>query len=277
MPDLTENLGLILITRGQGNKEDDLNTTQRGVDSTLAGRLVRSVAGGSNVTLTDTEGRNARMELTGILTANIVVFVRVPGGTTAGYSSRRFSVYNNTTGAFTLTVKTTFTGSTGIAVTQGKQRLLEHDGTHVYGIGSEGSPTTDSWESWTPTWTNLTLGNGTVVAKYTQLGKAVFCRLSIVFGSTTSVSGDVQFTLPVTRAAMAGTASVTPIGQSTAFDTSASLVVQGCVVNFSTTKGALRVYDASGTYVKPVVTSSIVPFTWATGDEFVATFSYEAA
>lgn len=120
------------------------------IEPLLAGQLSISVAGSSNVTLTNTEGRNARMVFSGVLTGDIIVFIRVSGGTPEGYSARRFSVKNGTTGAFTLTVKTTATGSTGVAITQGATRLLEHDGTNVTGAGVEtsGNPLAIGWAAY---------------------------------------------------------------------------------------------------------------------------------
>src|SRR4051794_36362675 len=94
----TTNIGADRIETGQGQKEDTLASSADKFDSTLAGRTTRSVAGGANVTLTDTEGRNARLEFTATLTTSITIFLRVPGGTPAGYSARRFTVYNGCTG-----------------------------------------------------------------------------------------------------------------------------------------------------------------------------------
>ena len=133
-----------------------------------------------------------------------------------------------------------------------------------------------AWSSWTPTWTNLTLGNGTVTAAYAQIGKMVFCRLAIVFGSTTSISGDVIFSLPVTRAAYGGSANVTPLGQANFFD-SPSAGYQGLVQNASTTTASIRALNTASTYLTNVLLSSTVPFTWATSDELAVEFFYEAA
>jgi len=133
------------------------------------------------------------------------------------------------------------------------------------------------WASWTPTWTNLSVGNGTVVAKYTQIGKTVFARLSIIFGSTTSVSGLVTFSLPVTRIAYAGSANITPLSVVRMLDTSASTTFEGALTNASTTTAAVVAYNAAATYLNGVATSSTVPFTWATGDEIGTEFYYEAA
>ncbi|MGI8426331.1 MAG: DUF2793 domain-containing protein [Actinomycetota bacterium] len=87
----------------------------------IVGRLSKSVAGGSDVTLSAEEARNQILELTGALTANIDVIVPA--------APWKWIVYNNTTGAFTLTVKTA--SGTGVAVTQGKRALLYADGTNV--------------------------------------------------------------------------------------------------------------------------------------------------
>ncbi len=134
-----------------------------------------------------------------------------------------------------------------------------------------------AFSAWTPTWTNLTIGNGTVTAKYKQVGKLVFCRLSIVFGTTTSISGDVRFTLPVTRAAYGGSDNITSLGQSVCYDVSAGTVFDGNVTNYSTTTASLRVFNSAGTYLSSTPLSSIVPFTWANTDQLVCEFWYEAA
>jgi hypothetical protein len=87
----------------------------------VAGRLSKSVAGSANVTLTAAEARNQILNFTGALTGSINVIV--PNG------PQFWTVSNNTTGAFTLTVKTA--AGTGIAVTQGKAADLLSDGTNV--------------------------------------------------------------------------------------------------------------------------------------------------
>lgn len=133
------------------------------------------------------------------------------------------------------------------------------------------------WVSWTPTWTNLTVGNGTVSAKYAQIGKLVMCRMNIIFGTTTSVAGDIQFSLPVTTAAYAGAAGLHGLGKARAYDFSGALVYEGIVMNHSTTVAAARWQLASGTYVTQVLASSTIPFTWDDPDEITADFIYEAA
>lgn len=80
-----------------------------------------SVAGSSNVTLTSAQAANPLMTFTGLLTGNINVVVPT--------AVNQWTVYNNTTGAFSLTVKTA--AGTGVAITQGDRRILNCDGTNV--------------------------------------------------------------------------------------------------------------------------------------------------
>lgn len=103
------------------------------LDGTTAGFLLLSVAGSSNVTLTRTQGLNKLFKFTGALTGNISVLFPAALG-----SAREFVVWNATTGAYTLTVKTTAGGSSGVAVTQGTKTILAHDDTDVFAAAATG-------------------------------------------------------------------------------------------------------------------------------------------
>lgn len=102
------------------------------LDSVIAGYLSLSVAGSSNVTLTRTQGLNKLFKFTGVLTGNINVLFPAALG-----CARQFTVWNATTGAFTLTVKTTTGGSVGVAITQTKKVICAHDGTDVFKVTTE--------------------------------------------------------------------------------------------------------------------------------------------
>jgi len=59
----------------------------------------------------------------------------------------------------------------------------------------------DGATTWTPTYTNITIGNGTVTAKYVRVGKIVTAFFSLAFGSTTAITANyARFTLPVAAA-----------------------------------------------------------------------------
>jgi hypothetical protein len=87
----------------------------------FAGRLNLSVAGGTDVILTAAQARNDILNFTGTLTGNINIIV--PD------SPQTWAVSNNTSGAYTLTVKTV--SGTGVAVKQGSTITLVSDGTNV--------------------------------------------------------------------------------------------------------------------------------------------------
>lgn len=137
-----------------------------------------------------------------------------------------------------------------------------------------------SWASYTPTWTNLTVGNGTVTAKYIQTGKSVLFKVSLVFGTTTSIAaGSVSLTLPVTSVAVTGTAFVPSIGYVKMFDSSLSTAYPGFLRIGSTTTVNPAAIKADSTFATEASASmgATTPFTWASGDELYMQGFYEAA
>ena len=130
-----------------------------------------------------------------------------------------------------------------------------------------------TWTTWTPTWANLTVGDGTVVARYSQINKVIHMRVVVVFGSTTSISGSVTFALPVTASS---TASTTGHGVAQFGDAGSSQYL-GVVRLATTTTAQLVVPNTSGTYPTFAGLSSTVPFTWANTDTIDVTLTYEAS
>lgn len=57
------------------------------------------------------------------------------------------------------------------------------DASELNGIGT--------WVAWTPSWTNLSVGNGVVVARALQLNRIVFMNIELTLGTTSSISGNV--------------------------------------------------------------------------------------
>lgn len=137
-----------------------------------------------------------------------------------------------------------------------------------------GTGTDWAWQSWTPAWTNLTVGNGTVIAKYKQIGKTVICRISFTAGSTSSVGSSPTFTLPVTS-----------VSDYKAYQSLGSLYLedaatQGYVgyIGWKSTTTANPNYMNSGTgNIRSTDINASNPFSWGTNDFFAGTFEYEAA
>lgn len=134
----------------------------------------------------------------------------------------------------------------------------------------------DAWTSYTPTWTalstNPTLGNGTLTGYYIQLGKTVFFRIQLAFGSTTTAgNGNWSLTLPTTQ----NHPNLSPIGNVMVSDASTATYSFGTAVTTISALGGGA--DKFISYVGSNPIGSGSPWAWATGDSYSITGTYEAA
>lgn len=151
-----------------------------------------------------------------------------------------------------------------------KWNILGTNDAHIYNfLGAN-----VAWQSWTPTLTNLTIGNGTLTCAYTQVGKTVIGRFTVLFGTTTSMGTIPTFSLPVTASSTTFTGGCQ--GMVMLKDANAGSFL-GVLFATSTTVMAIYAYNASSTYALTANITSTVPFTWATNDYIAGMFSYEAA
>jgi len=139
-----------------------------------------------------------------------------------------------------------------------------------------------AWISYTPTLSgrfNNAKWDKTCV--YTKVGRTIIGKGVLVANAATPMdggSGELSLTLPVTAAALAGTAAVTQNGNAYIYDLSPATVYKSVFQISSTTGAIIRALRADGTYVTSVTTmSATVPFTWASGDEIHFNYEYEAA
>lgn len=135
----------------------------------------------------------------------------------------------------------------------------------------------DAWTSWTPTWTNLTVGNGTVSAKYIKIGRFVRFQIVLIFGSTTSISGSVSLSFPITAVDPGDSGGIHPLGQVTLSDNGTAQY--DAVLKFSTTSLAvIKGKTVSGSDLRnDTDLSSTSPFTWVTNDALHINGAYESA
>lgn len=128
------------------------------------------------------------------------------------------------------------------------------------------------WTAFTPTWnTGYTRGNGTTDSKYVRIGKTVICSIRETLGSTSSVSGALSYTLPITARATAA------LNGSGVFVDAATQIYPMLVYPENTTQVYLYVINATTTYGGSATTSATIPFTWGTNDFINVTVVYEAA
>ena len=131
-----------------------------------------------------------------------------------------------------------------------------------------------SWTAFTPTWGNLTVGNGTVIARQATSNDYETLFIQLTFGSTTSVTGSVYVNTPTTGVIdysfNTGTCSF--------FDVSSGIVALG-IATTGTDGGVQRVFpnilNSTSTYTTLTAITSTVPYTWATGDILAINIYYE--
>ena len=133
-----------------GNWGNLVNYVFNRVDCSVKGYQAANVAGNANVTLTsansttntddsstDDQVHNAVLEFTGALTANIHVFTDAV--------ETKYTVFNNTSGSYSLTFANTGHAANGVALKQGAKTLVYSTGSKINDImGDLGDITADS-------------------------------------------------------------------------------------------------------------------------------------
>ena len=132
-----------------------------------------------------------------------------------------------------------------------------------------------TFTTWTPSFTNFTLGNGSYTARYGTSGKFTHFELLVTLGSTSSVSGTIQATLPTTPKNTV--ANTNPYVFCHLFEQGVQLLYGAAPLIASTPAVQIMAINTSGTYASQSNTSSTVPFTWGTNDVFIVYGSYEEA
>ena len=131
------------------------------------------------------------------------------------------------------------------------------------------------WQTWTPTFTNFTLGNGTVVARYVQIGKFVGFYITFTLGSTSAVDSSGTFSTPVTAHADYDSVD-NVIGLARYKDATGSNRHGFCRLESTTTIRPV-IDDVTGTYPVEAGITATVPITWTTSDEIYIQGFFRAA
>jgi hypothetical protein len=138
----------------------------------------------------------------------------------------------------------------------------------------------DAWDTFTPTLTSIgagtdwVIGNATTSAAYLRVGRGLFFRVSITWGSTTVFGTKaLGMALPLAAIAYSGTAPV--LGQAAYYDTSTAESYVGRVQYRGQTEVQFTQTAVTATYVKNGSVTSTLPFTWASTDQLTAQFYLE--
>lgn len=134
-------------------------------------------------------------------------------------------------------------------------------------------------QSYTPTLTNVTVGNGTLTTRYIQIGKLVFYRGEYIAGSTSSTSGAISISLPVTARTDAGYEQhVAPLGQVTVFQSGVNQWLSVPYITSSTTMSLQTTPIVSARVATDSPVTNTDPFAWSGANGgFIWNVTYEAA
>jgi hypothetical protein len=130
--------------------------------------------------------------------------------------------------------------------------------------------------AFTPTLTGMTIGNGSQTHTYQQVNKLIVVHGFITLGSTSTVTADIEITLPVTGKNYGAT---TPVGITYMFDNSSGVTFSGLVLmpNGSTSSVTLVTQQITSSYLARGAISSTIPMTWAVSDQIRYQYTVEVA
>lgn len=146
-------------------------------------------------------------------------------------------------------------------------------------IQLNGADMSGAWETWSPTYSNLTIGNGIVTAKFKRIGKTVHFRFLFQLGTTSSVGTTPTISLPFTAASGYSAGAIAEnanIGVSKFLDSGNANFFGYTYMSTNTTFSPQGV-GTSATYATAAGLNASIPFTWGTGDAMFITGTYEMA
>jgi hypothetical protein len=144
---------------------------------------------------------------------------------------------------------------------------------HVDGLRTFVDEASDAWTPWTPSLANVSVGAGSVQARYRRIGQTCDYVAVLTLGSSASVSTNPAFSLPFQAASWyVGTFTGIPIGL--AYYYSGSTTRWGMVVNISGTTARLT-YANTSNALDQIGTST--PWSWSSGHVMAAWGRYEIA
>jgi hypothetical protein len=150
-----------------------------------------------------------------------------------------------------------------LAYTNDVSSLWSYDGTNWLPINTK-------YQTWSPSYTNLTIGNGTVIARYIQIGKFIDLNFEFTLGSTSSVGSGPVISLPV-----AGATAVGSTGNARYLDNGVTNYLGSLNVSSSGLRPQVVKTDGTFANIEGGITAT-APFTWVTGDVLTFNAQYEA-
>jgi hypothetical protein len=148
-------------------------------------------------------------------------------------------------------------------------QVLTADSTAATGLAwATPANSVGTWTTFTPSRSNITVGNGTEVARYQKIGKTTNVFYQLTLGSTSSIGNTPSISTPSTSAQSvfySGFVMMQDTGNTSYFG--AVLIISGTAYP--------QAQVANGTYTNASNVTATVPFTWGNTDVLVMQFSYE--
>jgi len=130
-----------------------------------------------------------------------------------------------------------------------------------------------TYVSYTPTFIDLTVGNGVINFTYSKINKFVHVHGTLTFGSTTSITATPVMSLPVAKINI----GLEAIGTGYLGDSGTATYMMYPLAISTTTVALFRADHTVGSTVVEGAATATSPFTWTTGDRINVNLSYEAA
>lgn len=155
-----------------------------------------------------------------------------------------------------------------------KWNILGTNDAHFYSFTGDNV----AYQSFTPTFNNFTLGNGTATGFYNVMGKRVNGEIYVVAGNTTAFGTASSFDPPVAINTRYTSRRFTPTGNAIFHDNGTEIYFGSLFFDSSTASGKILMNafsTAGGTFVKRATTTATSPYTIAANDTLSFTFDYE--
>lgn len=127
--------------------------------------------------------------------------------------------------------------------------------------------------TWTPAWTNLTVGDGTSTGRYTKFGRTVFVEVDLLLGSTTVVGSSPE----INNIPFASADGFLTYGGGGYSDAGTNTHQGSCLVANNSNRLVPFRYNNSGAITYQSTLSATQPFTWAVNDRIRLSVTYTAA
>lgn len=132
-----------------------------------------------------------------------------------------------------------------------------------------------SWTSYTPTFSQITIGNSTLDFRYTEINKVVIVNGFFTLGSTGSLNPTVASNMSLPKQARNPLNARMGFGQINDSGT-ATYDLWPLSIGVNTSYTTLFIMNSSGTFVREAGVNATQPMTWTAGDSFNITLIYEA-